>query len=188
MMHHFREHCIYAEITGFRSIEFARAEGLLKLNRKEKPQDGNVQFFNAQLIASSEHLVFAVLNALEAFKNKTNISKSLAMETMLYASAQRQIQKAIDFLGIKPQSKKMAMVVISEHPDNIKAMLKHVSSILQAKPDDSVLNLTKEKIVKIQKAYSITSKMLNAVANLQDQERATVNLVIERVALLSTQL
>jgi hypothetical protein len=82
----------------------------------------------------------------------------------------------------------MAMVVISEHPDNIKAMLEHVSSILQAKPDDSVLNLTTEKIVKIQKAYSITSKMLNAVANLQDQERATVNLVIERVALLSTQL
>ena len=188
MLHHFREHGVYAEITGFRNIEFTRAEAFLKLNRKENPQGVYVQFFNAQLIASSEHLVFAVLNALEAFKNKTNISKSLAMETILYASAHRQIQKAIDFLGIKPQSKEMAMVVISENPDNIKAMLMHVSSILQAKPDDSVLNLTSEKIVKIQKAYSITSKMLNAVANLQDQERATVNLVIERVALLSTQL
>ena len=188
MLHHFREHCIYAEITGFRSIEFARAEAFLKLNRKEKSQGVYVQFFNAQLIASSEHLVFAVLNALEAFKNKTNISKSLAMETMLYASAQRQIQKAIEFLGIKTPSKEMAMVVISENPDNVKAMLAYVSSILQAKPDDSVLNLTKEKIIKIQKAYSITSKMLNAVANMQDQERATVNLVIERVALLSTQL
>ena len=80
------------------------------------------------LIATQEHLYFAVLNALQAFQNKTNISKSLAMETMLYASAQRQIQKAIQRCGIKPETTSMAVIIIGEDPTQIKTMLEAIST------------------------------------------------------------
>jgi len=46
-----------------------------------------VQLFDASLVTTWEHLYFAALDSLTAFRNRENISRSLAMETMLYASA-----------------------------------------------------------------------------------------------------
>ena len=91
----------------------------MKANRKENTENVELQFFDANLIATQQHLYFAALNALQAFQNKTNISKSLAMETMLYASAQRQIQKAIQRCGIKPQTTTMAVIIIGEKPSKL---------------------------------------------------------------------
>src|SRR5208283_2948596 len=108
MLHHLKEYGKYTEITGYRNMKFAVAEEFLKANRKETRENVDLQFFDAQLIATQEHLYFAALNALQAFKNKTNISKSLAMETMLYRPAQRQLQKALQRCGIKPETTSMA--------------------------------------------------------------------------------
>lgn len=110
MLQYLKEYGKYVEITGYDGIEFEKAEMFLKTNRKQTSQNVDIQFFDAELIATQEHLYFAVLNALQAFKNKTNLAKSPAMETMLYASAQRQIQKAILRTGIKPQTHRMALV------------------------------------------------------------------------------
>jgi KEOPS complex subunit Cgi121 len=188
MMHNFSQYGVYAELTGFKQIDFSKAEEFLKAIRKEASLNVDVQFFDSQLIASSEHLYFAILNALEAFKNKTCISNSLAMETMLYASAQRQIKKAIELLGIKPGATELAAVIIGKTQEQVNAMLQKTSSSLLSQPDDSVLDLNAQKIPKIQQAYGVTSKMLSAVAGMQTQEQATVALVVERMALLSTQL
>lgn len=187
MIQYLKEYGKYVEITGFRNVEFSRAEEFLKANRKEKNQDTCIQFFNAELVATSEHLNFAVLNALEAFKNNTNISKSLAMETMLYASAQRQIQKSIQLLGINPKSADIALVIIGENFGSVKKMLQAVTEFLNAKPDDTALKLTSEKTRKIKQTYEITNQMLKTVTE-PDSTQALVNLVIERVALLATQL
>ena len=123
MLQYLKEYGKYVEITGYQNIEFDKAEAFLKANRKQTQQNVDIQFFDAELIATQEHLYFAVLNALQAFKNKTNLSKSPAMETMLYASAQRQIQKAIERCGIKPQTKNMAVVIIGDDPKQIENAL-----------------------------------------------------------------
>jgi tRNA threonylcarbamoyladenosine modification (KEOPS) complex Cgi121 subunit len=188
MLHYFKEFNYYAEITGFRGINFEQAEAFLKANRKTVQQGILIQFFNADLIATQQHLYFAVLNALQAFKNKTNLSKSLAMETMLYASSQRQIQKAIALVGIKPETSDLALVIIGEKSESVKAMLKEVSACLNAEADDTVLELTPKKSAKIQDAFEINSAMLQAVAKQKNCDMAVVDLVIERVALLATQL
>jgi len=93
MLYNLKEYGEFAEITGYATVTFAKAEKFLKTNRKETEQEVDLQFFDADLIATQDHLYFAVINALQAFKNKTNISKSVAMETILYASGQRQIKK-----------------------------------------------------------------------------------------------
>ncbi len=56
MLHHLKEYGKNAEITGFRNIKFARAEKFLKANRKETQENVDIQFFDAQLIATQEHL------------------------------------------------------------------------------------------------------------------------------------
>jgi len=182
-----KEYGQYVEITGYQDIEFDKAEAFLKASRKQTKQYVDIQFFDAELIATQEHLYFAVLNALQAFKNKTNLSKSPAMETILYASAQRQIQRAIERCGIKPLTKTMAVVIIGEDPKQIQNALGAVSKSVGTEPDERVLDMTKNKEAKIKKAFEITDEELKILEN-GSQKKAIINLVIERVALLATQL
>ena len=188
MLYHLKEYGKYVEITAYRNMKFARAEEFLKSNRKENQEAVEVQFFDADLIAEQDHLYFAIVNALQAFHNKTNISKSLAMETMLYASAQRQIQKAIQRSGIKPETKNMATIIIAENPNQIKNMQKAINTCVDLEPDEKVLEMSKFKEQKIAKTFQITDLEVTAVMKNKNRTDTIVNLVIERVALLATQL
>jgi tRNA threonylcarbamoyladenosine modification (KEOPS) complex Cgi121 subunit len=188
MLYHLKEYGKYAEITGFQNVKFVKAEKFLKANRKETRENVDLQFFDASLIATKEHLYFAVLNALQAFHNKTNISKSLAMEVMLYASAQRQIQKAIYRCGIKPETTSMAVIIIGQDPTQLKIMLGAISTCVGVEPDEKVLEMSNFKEQKIIDTFQITDQELKSVMKNGNHEEALVNLVIEQVALLATQL
>jgi len=186
MRYYMEEYGKYVEITGYRNIAFTSAEQFLKESRK-RTQTTDIQFLDADLIATQEHIYFAVLNALQAFKGETNISKSPAVETILYASAQRQIQKAIERCGIKPQTTNMAVVVIGDDPKQIETLLQAVTQCVGAEPDEVVLALTTSKMERIKKIFGITDQEVKASTD-GNSERAIVNLVIERVALLATRL
>ena len=177
----------YVELTGFRNVSVKDAEEFVKAAREATPQTASVQFFDADLVATWQHLYFAVLNALVAFKNERNISKSLAMEVMLYASAQRQIRKALQLIGVKHDSVNVAVVIIGVNPDSVRAAVSAVSKRVGVEPDETVLELTREKTQLIRKAFGISTEELEAVDE-KDAAQALVNLVIERTALLSTQL
>jgi len=187
MLYLIEEYGQYVELTGYRNVAFELAEAFLKANRKQTLRQVDVQFFDAQLVATADHLYFAALNALQALKNKTNISKSAAMETMLYASAQRQIKKSIDRIGIKPETASIAVTIIGEDPKQIVNLLKELTQCVGSEPDYAVLALTEEKKEKICKAFEITDEELST-STKDNAEKAIVDLVIERVALLSTKL
>ena len=186
MLHYIEEYGKYVEITGYRNIAFAKAETFLKASRKQTLQNIEIQFFEAELIATEEHLYFAVLNALQAFRSKTNLSKSVAMETILFASAQRQIQKSIECIGIKPESRNMAVIIAGEDPKQIEAQLKALTQCLGSEPNIAVLKLTEGKQKKIREIFEITEDEIKTENSCI--EKAIVNLVIEHVALLATQL
>jgi tRNA threonylcarbamoyladenosine modification (KEOPS) complex Cgi121 subunit len=176
----------YLEVTGFRSVTVEDAEEFVKAARRELSESVWVQFFDAGLVATWQHLYFAVLNALLAFKNNRNISKSAAMETMLYASAQRQIRKALDFMGVKCAIADVAVAVVGESAEAVEALVAAVSKRVGKNPDDAVLAFSREKAERIREAFGINDAELEAV--LEKNDEALVDLVVERVALLSTQL
>lgn len=180
-----QEYGVHVGISGYRDADFDKAEEFLKACRKEQHQ---IQFFDAQQIATPQHLYFAALNALQAFQNKTNHSKSLAVETMLYASAQRQIKKAIQQCGIKPQTKDMAVVAIGESQIEVEDLLKKVTTCLCSEPDLTVLEFTKNKAEKIMEAFQITEQEIKTIIKGDDWDDALVSLVVEHMALLATQL
>jgi tRNA threonylcarbamoyladenosine modification (KEOPS) complex Cgi121 subunit len=188
MLYCIKEYGKYAEITGFKNIKFVQAEAFLKANRKETRLNVELQFFDAGLVATQEHLYFAVLNALQAFQNKTNISKSLAVETMLYASAQRQIRKAIQRCGIKPESASVAVVIIGENPVEVETLLEAITVCVGAEPDETVLEMTEFKLEKIKEAFRVKAEEIETTVKNGNWGEAVVSLVIERVALLATQL
>jgi len=177
----------YVAIAGFRNVKIANVEEFLETVRKRLAKNVEAQFFDAGLVATWQHLYFAALNALNAFKNGLNISKSLAVETLLYASAQRQIRKAMGLMGIKPNSEAIAVLVLGEKASDAEAALEAMSKIVGGQRDDAVLGLSREKINAIRKAFDISDVELEAVMRGNDLEQALVNLVIERVALLATE-
>jgi KEOPS complex subunit Cgi121 len=187
MQFHFEEFNKYVEITGYRNISFHKVEAFLKEQRKQTLKEVDIQFFEADFVATEQHLYFAVLNALQAFQNRTNISKSIAMETILYASAQRQIQKSINLIGIKQETKNMAATIIGKAPKQIEKLLQDLSTCVGTQADESTLKMTEDKKARILKAFAITKEEIETLANCSVEE-AIVNLVIERVALLATQL
>jgi KEOPS complex subunit Cgi121 len=179
----FRKNC---EIAGFKGVPVGNIEGFLEAVNRERSVDVEVQFFDADLVATWRHLYFALLDALTAFKNGENLSKSVAMETMLYASARRQIKRATQLLGIKPTSSNVAVLIVGEKPEAVQSALDKILKCIDGAPDDSVLELSKKKIERIKRAFEISEVELDAVMEGDSLERALVDLVMERVALLTS--
>jgi tRNA threonylcarbamoyladenosine modification (KEOPS) complex Cgi121 subunit len=183
-----REHGKYVEITGFRNVRIDDAEAWVKTAQLDQNQGVAVQFFDADLVATWEHLYFAVVNALTAFATQRNISRNAAMEMMLYASAQRQIRKAIGFMGVKRGAANVAVAIIGDEAGQVQAALFAVQKLFGKEPDESVLELSGSKIEVVRGAFGISDEEIKAVMEKNKLEQALVNLVIERMALLSTQL
>ncbi len=187
MLKYIEEFGKYAAITGFRNVKIKDLEEFLENMCKKKGSNVETQFFDAKYVTTWQHLYFAVLNALTAFKNNRNISKSLAMETMLYASTQRQIRKAMELLGIKSETSEIAVLIIGENSEAVKSALSMISANATAQLEDIVLELTGEKKRIIQKTFEISDSELKTVMKKDDLKEALTNLVIERMALTATQ-
>ena len=176
----------HINILGFRNVKIENINTFLENFRSENKKVP-IQFFNAKYIASSEHLFFAALNALNSFDKKTNISNNLAVEALLYASAQRQITKAVKTLGIKQDSLEVAVLILTDNNSKKNEFLKFINNIISGERDDSVLDLTDEKFWNIKKLFEISDLELEAKLQKEGQEKqALIDLVIEHMALLGT--
>jgi tRNA threonylcarbamoyladenosine modification (KEOPS) complex Cgi121 subunit len=178
----------YVEITGFRNTWIDNADIWIKTVQPRKHERTAIQFFDANLIATWEHLYFAVLNALSAFATRKNISRSIAMETMLYASAQRQIRKAIELVGVKHGMINVAVAIIGENPALVETTFADIKKRFGKPTDESVVELSENKAECICRAFKISEEEIRATMQKGGLEQAIVGLVIERVALLSTRL
>ena len=187
MLVHIEEFRKYAIITGFRSVKIRNKDYFLKKMQKEKQSGVETQFFDARSIATWQHLYFALFNALTAFKNEENISKSLAMETMIYASAQRQIRKAMEFIGIDTGTSEIALLAVGDDSETLKSVLSMISRNISRENSDTVLELSEEKKRIIQEKFGISDLELESTMKRNNLEEALTNLVIERMALLATQ-
>jgi tRNA threonylcarbamoyladenosine modification (KEOPS) complex Cgi121 subunit len=176
----------YLVIAGFKNIKISNVDAFVK-KIKANTQNACVQFFDAKLIAGPEHLRLAAVNSLYAFRKKVNISSSLAMETLLYASAQNQISNAIKMLGIKSNSGRVAVVIMAHSRDKALWLLNAVTKFMLGKRDDSVIELNDKKVSRLRKFFQISSLELEAKTESEGaQKEALLDLVIEHMALLAT--
>ncbi|HVO77373.1 MAG TPA: KEOPS complex subunit Cgi121, partial [Methanomassiliicoccales archaeon] len=93
---------------------------------------GTVLVLDADLVCGREHLLSAVMHAERSFANASNPCKDIAMETMLFASGERQISKAKDKMSPKDGSERLALVLFGANPEEAIGL----ASLTQ---DDSVL-------------------------------------------------
>jgi KEOPS complex subunit Cgi121 len=127
---------------------------------------------NADLICGRDHLASAVMHASRAFERGDNVSSSIAGETILYASGERQISKAVKKMGVRVGIERLALVLFGvEDPEQ-------VLRDLHFERDDEILEASVEKAVR----FGISPGEIKAVpADMVE------DLVLERVAFVGLQ-
>jgi KEOPS complex subunit Cgi121 len=186
MIKRIKEYGKFAAFAGFRDICVGEVEQFL--NRILRRLDGTtVQFFDADLIAGWEHLYFAVLNALKAFESGKNVSRNLAVECLLYASAQRQISSALKLIGVKSGSSRVAVVIVADGKEEVEETLREVSVLIEGEHDDGILELSDEKFPMVVRLFGISDVELGTRLEDGEQKKALSDLVIEHIALLAVQ-
>jgi KEOPS complex subunit Cgi121 len=136
------------------------------LGRLKSVKGGRVLALDAGMVCGREHLESAVEHALRAFDRGTNSANDIMMETMLYASGERQISKAREKMSLKEGSKGVALVLFGAHKDEVLL----VSGLEE---DESVLECKVDKLVR----FGIEPQELDAVPPGKAKD-----LVLERVA------
>jgi tRNA threonylcarbamoyladenosine modification (KEOPS) complex Cgi121 subunit len=106
---------------------------LRKTEELTKEYGIEIQLLNADLVFGSIHLEVAVEKAERSFEDQRNISRNLATELLLYASAETQISNAIEKIGIKDGIRNVAVVVWGDCEIN------NILENLDLARDDSVL-------------------------------------------------
>jgi len=167
-------------IGGFRGVKVGDVDSLLgSVGADVSPHV--FQLFDADRVGGWEHLYFAAVNAVKAFETGAAVSKSLAIEVLLYASCQDQIAEALTVLGISPTTKRVALLVMAEDAAEAEHAFDRASKLLGSE-DDSVLCVCDEKFEELRRVYSVSDLELEAVGGMRGE--ALTSLLIERGTLL----
>jgi KEOPS complex subunit Cgi121 len=139
-----------------------------------------IQVFDATVVYGKDHLISATIHAQRAFEQGRNATNSLALEILLYAAGEQQIQKAIQKIGVKKGEQEIAFVITNDGTLNIKSHIEKsvINKLLRAfhlTSDETVLEGNRSTL----KRFGIT-----------EQEMATVpeghygDLILEKIALV----
>lgn len=120
-------------ILGARGTFVDIPAALQKVSDLEKAHDSTIQLLRADRIIGREHIETAVELASRSWSNSPR-AKTLGMEILLYAAAERQISMAIEKLGITQGMSKFAVVIVGS------ADTAEVLNELGLERDDTVLD------------------------------------------------
>ncbi|MBN1861257.1 MAG: hypothetical protein JW840_07335 [Candidatus Thermoplasmatota archaeon] len=137
-----------------------------------------LQVMDATMVYSKDHLLSATLHATRACEKGTNATGTLGLEILLYAAGERQIDKAIQKMGVKKGKQKIAVVLTDMLGQNTKGnraerIRKIFLTTFHLTADDSVLAGDKQTL----KRFGITEKELSTIP-----EDRYGDLILEKVA------
>ena len=170
---------LYVTIT---AADDARVEDINHtLKQLDERMGGKIfQLFDADKITEPNHVYYAAANAYYAIEKGINISNKLDVETLLYVSAQNQISKAINLVGVSKETRRIAVIVISEIEKDNDA--KRIADYLGNLNDD-LLQPSQKKYEALRNLYEITQTTIDAVGG--DKYKALTSLITEKGALIS---
>lgn len=102
------------QILGFKANIVSVGDALDKIDSIK--EDGEIiQLLNADSIVSKNHIMHGVNHAFLAFDRGENLAKDISVEIVLRCSAQRQISKAFDMMGLKEGEMNLCALLINSN-------------------------------------------------------------------------
>jgi KEOPS complex subunit Cgi121 len=134
---------------------------------------GEIQAIDATFAFGPEHIEFAVNKAKRAFEHGENISTNPFIETIVRASGQRQIKKAMDMFGLRGSQE---IILFGDQ------IPKEAIESVEAREFE--IEIDAKKLEMLKEAFSITDEEIKAVSD--SPVKALKDLIKERIALVST--
>ena len=129
------------KILGFRANIDSVGDTLDRINSIKR--DGEIiQLLNEDSIVSKNHIIHGVNQAFLAFERGENLAKDISVEIVLRCSAQRQISKAFNLLGLQEGEMNLCAVLIifDDYSDELSGLFTL---------DETVLTPDTENLIKI---------------------------------------
>ncbi len=132
----------------------------------------DIQAVDSTLLYGVEHIEFAIGKAKLALANGDSISSNIFVETIVRASGQRQIKKALEKYGLKGSTE---IAIFGEKiPEEVQTFLGAV---------ETEISIDSERLEALKEAFSIKDEELNSIS--QSQAEAVKELINEKIALVS---
>ncbi|MGL6297733.1 MAG: KEOPS complex subunit Cgi121 [Methanobacteriaceae archaeon] len=125
-----------------------------------------IQLLNADAIASYKHAYHGTIHAINAFARGENLANDLGIEIAIRISAQRQISKAIELLGLKEGPMDLAIIMVN-CPDYFIDEINNAfdNTLNNFNRDDSVVNNCSSN--DLAEIYKVSSNQL-AINSIED--------------------
>ena len=124
------------KILGLKGEIASVGETLNQINSIKR--DGEIiQLLNADAVAGRRHIEHGVNQAFLAFDRGENLANDLSVEICLRCSAQRQISKAFNLLGLKEGSMNLCAVLIDcdDYTNELSSLFERDDDVLLADID-----------------------------------------------------
>ena len=154
------------QILGFKGEIDSVGDTLNRINSIKKDSQ-IIQLLNADAIAGIRHVKHGVNQAFLAFERGENLANDLSVEICLRCSAQRQISKAFDLLGLKEGPMNLCVILID--CDDYTDELSRLFTL-----DENVLTPDEDKLKEI---YSVDEDELK-ILDIED-------IIIDRISRLT---
>ena len=121
------------QMLGFKATIDSVGDALNQIDCIKK--DGEIiQLLNANAIASKNHIIHGVNQAILAFDRGENLAKDLSVEIVLRCSAQRQISKAFKILGLREGEMELCAVLVNceDYTEELESIFTRDDSVLTA--------------------------------------------------------
>jgi tRNA threonylcarbamoyladenosine modification (KEOPS) complex Cgi121 subunit len=162
-------------------------EELLDIAKSMSNDSLTVQLMNGLLIADDAHLLSAAQNAVNAQSGKYMLSRTLDVEIIVYASAQRQIGRALDELGVYDSVENVAVVVVGNDRKSVEQSLEKITTKV-GKELSNPFEGSKERFDRIKTHFDIDEKEICTFTDSDDdieRQKALSKCVVSRVSLVA---
>ena len=163
------------------------ADALVKLASERDEGIYAIQFLDSSLIVSIGHLLSAAQNAVNAWKGDYMLARGLDAEILVYASAQRQISRAIENLGIRDGLHSMALVVVGGSKKDVRNMISKIVANVGEEAKTAFVP-DRERLERIMHHYGVYEKEIKALTDSGEIEiwaEALSRCVVSRVSIVA---
>jgi KEOPS complex subunit Cgi121 len=160
---------------------------LLSLAKSMSSETVIVQLMNGNLIADETHLLSASQNALNAQIGKYMLSRTLDVEIIVYASAQRQIGRALKELGVYDDLEHIAAVTIGSDKKIVKQTLRNLVEKIGTESSPP-FEASSERYDRIREHFKIEEKEISTFTESSDileRQNALSRCIVSRVSLVA---
>ncbi len=183
----YEDEVFWAGIAELFNSSHMGTDALVKLASERDEGIYAIQFLDSSLIVSVGHLLSAAQNAVNAWKGDYMLTRGLDAEILVYASAQRQISRAIENLGVRDGLQSIALVVVGSDKSAVRDVITKMVNMVGEEIKTAFLP-DRDRLERIMRHYDVNAKEIKAFTDSDEVEiwaEALSRCVVSRVSMVA---